>query len=113
MSNHDLFVQTVEAIYASGVEEDRLPEALEATSRLFGACGATMEVFDKTAQRHINFCAAGLPPIPCAQYRDHFAALNPRIPPILRQRAGDVGWDHQFLDEQAMAQDPFYAEFLA
>jgi DNA-binding CsgD family transcriptional regulator len=110
---HDLFVQAVEAIYASGVEEDRLCEALEAASRLFGACGATLEVFDKVTHRHIEFRAAGLPPIPCAQYAGHFAALNPRIPRALRQRAGEVGWDHQFFDEQAMTADPFYSEFLA
>jgi DNA-binding CsgD family transcriptional regulator len=110
---HDLFVRAVDAIYASGIEEERLGEALEAASRLFGACGATLEVFDKTAQRHVEFRAAGIPPISCAQYTEHFAALNSRIPRILRQRAGEVGWDHQFLDEQAMTRDPFYSEFLA
>ena len=110
---HDLFVRAVDAIYASGIEEERLGEALEAASRLFGACGATLEVFDKTAQRHVEFRAAGIPPISCEQYTEHFAALNSRIPRILRQRAGEVGWDHQFLDEQAMARDPFYSEFLA
>src|SRR5437762_3671699 len=104
---HDLFVKAVEAIYASGVEEDRLGEALEAASRLFGACGATLEVFDKVAHRHVEFRAAGLPPIPCAQYVGHFAALNPRMPRMLRQRAGEVGWDHQILDERAMTADPF------
>ncbi|MDB5516695.1 MAG: hypothetical protein JWQ17_3453 [Tardiphaga sp.] len=109
----DHFVRAVEAIYASGVEENRLTEALEASSRLLGACGATLEVYDKSAQKHVEFCAAGLPPIPCAEYLDHFAALNPRIAPILRQRPGEVGWDHQFLDEQAMLRDPFYSEFLA
>lgn len=110
---HDLFVRAVDAIYASGIDEERLGEALEAASRLFGACGATLEVFDKTAQRHVEFRAAGIPPISCAQYTEHFAALNSRIPRILRQRAGEVGWDHQFLDEQAMTRDPFYSEFLA
>jgi DNA-binding CsgD family transcriptional regulator len=113
MSKHDLFIEAVEAIYVSGVEDDRLPEALQATSRLLGACGATLEVIDKAAQRHVEFRAAGLPPIPCARYLEHFAALNPRVAPTLRLRAGEVGWDHQFLDEQAMARDPFYSEFLA
>ncbi len=113
MSKHELFVEAVEAIYVSGVEDDRLSGALEAVSRLLGACGATLEIFDKTVQRHVEFCSAGLPPIPCAQYVAHFAALNPRVAPVLRQRAGDVGWDHQFLDESAMARDPFYSEFLA
>jgi DNA-binding CsgD family transcriptional regulator len=113
MSKHELFVEAVEAIYVSGAEDDRLSGALAAVSRLLDACGATLEVIDKTAQRHVEFCSAGLPPIPCAQYVNHFAALNPRVAPILRQRAGDVGWDHQFLDERAMARDPFYSEFLA
>src|SRR3954471_15637423 len=113
MLDENLFVEAVEAIYASGTEPDRLPQALEASSRLVGACGGTLEVYDKSARKHVEFCSAGLPPIPCAQYLDHFAALNPRMAPTLRQRAGEVGWDHQILDEQAMLRDPFYSEFLA
>jgi DNA-binding CsgD family transcriptional regulator/PAS domain-containing protein len=112
MSGNDLFVRAVEAIYASGVDADRLPDALEATSRLLGARGATLEVIDKAAQKPIEFWSAGLPSIAGARYFDHFAALNPRIPPILRQRSGEVSWDYKLLDERAMAQDSFYSEFL-
>jgi len=112
MSTNDQFLRTVEAIYASGTDDGRLPDALAAASRLLGARGATLEVIDKTAMRHIAYCAAGLPPIANAQYIDHFAALNPRRPPILRQRSGELGWDHKFMDERAMARNPFYSEFL-
>jgi DNA-binding CsgD family transcriptional regulator/PAS domain-containing protein len=60
MSKPDLYVQALEAIYASGVEPDRMPEALEATSRLLGAQVATLEVIDKKAQRPVEFHLAGL-----------------------------------------------------
>ena len=68
MSKHDLFIEAVEAIYVSGVDGERLPAALGATSRLLGACGATLEVIDKAAQRHVEFRAAGLPPNLRCQY---------------------------------------------
>ncbi len=74
--------------------------------------GATLEVIDKTAMRHIAYCAVGLPPVASAQYVDHFAAANPRLPPTLRQRSGELGWDHKFFDEGAMARNPFYSDFL-
>jgi DNA-binding CsgD family transcriptional regulator len=105
-------VQAVEAIYASSIESELMPEALAATSRLLGASAATLEVIDKTTLRPVEFHAAGLPPIARTQYFEQFAALNPRIPPTLSQRPGEVSWDYKLLDERAMARDPFYSEFL-
>lgn len=113
MPDNDLFLQTVENVYASGLDSDRLPEALETTSTLLGAAGATLEVVDKGAWRHSQFCSVGLPTIARTPYMEHFWALNPRFPFVLRQRTGDVSWDRQILDEAGMAQDPFYAEFLS
>jgi DNA-binding CsgD family transcriptional regulator/PAS domain-containing protein len=112
MSKHDLYVRAVEAIYASGADASLVPEALEATSRVLGGLGATLEVIDKATQRPIEFHSAGLPSSAGVQYFDHFAALCPRIPPILRQRSGEVSFDYQLLDEPAMTRDPFYSEFL-
>ena len=51
MPGSDLFLQTIDAVYASGLDSARLPQALEATSRLLGAAGAILEVIDKPAQR--------------------------------------------------------------
>jgi len=112
MQENDLFLQTIKAIYASSLDSARVPEALEATSSLLGGLGATFEVISKPARRPIEFWSAGLPAISGTQYVEHFAALNPRIPHTLRQRAGDVAWDSQLFDETQMARDPFYAEFL-
>jgi DNA-binding CsgD family transcriptional regulator len=112
MPDNGLFLQTIEAVYASGLESDRLPEALDATSRLLGAAGATLEVLDKATQRHRAFYAAGLADVARAPYLEEFAALNPRYLFISRLQPGCVAWDHQILDEAAMGRDPFYAEFL-
>lgn len=112
MSKGDLYVQAVGAIYASGLDAARLPDALEATSRLLGASGATLEVIDKAAQQPIEFHSVGLPSVAGTEYSDHFAALNPRIPPVFRQQCGEVSWDYKLLDERAMASDAFYSEFL-
>src|ERR1700761_2194554 len=112
MSKHDLYVKAVEAIYAWGADANLLPEALEATNRALGGLGATLEVIDKATQLPIEFHSAGLPSSAGARYFEHFTTLNPRIPPILRQRSGDISFDYQLLDEPAMARDPFYSEFL-
>ena len=108
----DLYVQAVEAIYASGVEPELLSDALAAVSRLLGARGATLEVIDKTSQRPVKFCSAELAAVARMQYFEEFAAINPRIPPVLRQCAGEVSWDYRLLDEQAMTRDAFYSDFL-
>jgi DNA-binding CsgD family transcriptional regulator/PAS domain-containing protein len=112
MSKGDLYVGAVEAIYASGVDRERIPDALLATSRLLGGPGATLEVIDKKTRRLVSFHSAGLPSPAGARYSEHFAATNPRLPMVLRQRVGEVGFDYQALDERAMARDSFYSEFL-
>ena len=61
MLTGNLYVQAVEAIYASGLDSELVPEALAATSRLLGARGATREVIDKATQRPVEFHSAGLP----------------------------------------------------
>jgi DNA-binding CsgD family transcriptional regulator/PAS domain-containing protein len=69
-------------------------------------------VIDKSAGGLLWFCSAGVPSAAGERYSDHFAALNPRIPPILRQRASEVCWDYKLMDEADMQRDEFYSEFL-
>jgi DNA-binding CsgD family transcriptional regulator/PAS domain-containing protein len=113
MSTNDLFVQTVEAIYASGIEESCLPEALAKASRLLGACGATHQILDKKTTQHVDFRAAGIAQVEREEYLGRYAAVSPRLLGILRQRNGELGWDHKFLDEKAMERDPYYSVFLS
>jgi DNA-binding CsgD family transcriptional regulator len=112
MTNGDLYVQAVESIYACGTGEGCVSDALIAASRLLGARGATFELIDKSKGKLIQFHSAGLPPVGSDEYSRHFAALNPRIPPILHQAQGEVCVDYKLMDEAAMKRDPFYSEFL-
>src|SRR5271167_877266 len=75
MSKCDFYEQAVEAIYASGADSGRVPDALAAISRLLGGRGATLEVIDKATQRPIEFHSVGLPSAAGARYFDHFAEL--------------------------------------
>jgi DNA-binding CsgD family transcriptional regulator len=111
MATSDLYVQAIESIYACGSGDGLVADALSATSRLLGATGATYEVIDKTAGLQW-FSSAGLPSAASQRYADHFAAVNPRVRPILHQRAGEVCWDYKLMDEEAMRRDAFYSEFL-
>ena len=112
MPGDDLFLKTIEAAYASGVEDDRLPEALTALNQLLDGAGAVLEVVDKRELRHSAFCSVGLPDLGRVPYIEQFAAINPRMPYSLRLRQGELIWDYQILDENGMKRSPFYAEFL-
>jgi DNA-binding CsgD family transcriptional regulator len=112
MPDSNLFLQTIETIYASGLDSERLPEALEATSHLLGSAGACFEIIDKPTQQHRLFCAVGAPAVARDSYLAEFAASNPRTSFALRQCTGHIAWDHQILDEAGMARNAFYAEFL-
>ena len=68
MPGSDLFLQTIDAVYASGLDAARVPHALEATSRLLGASGAGLEVIDKLAQRPVEFFSVGLPDLARVPY---------------------------------------------
>src|SRR5262249_4367671 len=113
MADNDQLLRTIEAVYASGLDRDRMPEALEATNRLLGGAGAIFEIFNKQLRQHHEFCSAGIPAVARTPYLEHFAALNPRVAYIVRQRAGHVACDSHVLDEIAMRRDPFYSEFLS
>jgi DNA-binding CsgD family transcriptional regulator len=118
MPNNNLFLQTIDAIYASGLDSGRWPEALKSTTSLLGGVGTFLEVVDKRAQARSLFCAVGAPSDAHAHSMRRLAALaarvpsNPRMSSAFHRRVGHVAWDHQILDEAGMARDPFYAEFL-
>ena len=70
-------------------------------------------MIEKPNLLHREFHCGGLPPPPQADYLDHYAALNPRVPYVARQKSGELGWDYDILDEAAIDRSPFHMEFLA
>jgi len=118
MPDKNTFLNTIESIYASGIDKDHWPEALASTNSLLGGAGTFLEVIDKTGQRNNTACPVDALPVVSAPSLRHFAAIAPRMPSnprmsfSFRQRAGHLSWDHQILDEGRLTRDPFYAEFL-
>jgi DNA-binding CsgD family transcriptional regulator/PAS domain-containing protein len=113
MAGADKLLAVIEAIYAAGLDTEHWPRALEAVTRIVGGTSTTLEVIEKPSLRHREFHAFGAPPAQELAYLDHYAKLSPRIPFVSRQKSGEIGWDYQILDDQAMNRSPFYADFLA
>jgi DNA-binding CsgD family transcriptional regulator len=103
---------TIGAVYAAGLDATLWAPALAAMTELVGGVGATLEVIEKPALAHREFRQFGLPPAEVLPYLDHYSTLNPRLPYTLRQRSGEIAFDHLILGERAMDRSAFYAEFL-
>jgi len=103
---------TIEAVYAAGLDATLWAPALAAITQLVRGVGATLEVIEKPDLAHREFHQFGFPPAELLPYLDHYATLNPRLPFTLRQRSGEIAFDHLILDERAMDRSAFYAEFL-
>ena len=61
-----------------------------------GGVAATLEVIDKRTLCHLEFHSCGLPRPQEIEYLDHYAPLNPRLPFVSRQSAGEFCWDYGF-----------------
>jgi DNA-binding CsgD family transcriptional regulator len=112
MSDGDLILQTIDAIYASGIEINAVSDALDALNRLLGGAGATFEIVDMASSQHRGFWSVGAPSQVSTRYVNEFAAINPHIPFASSQPKGHIIWDYQHVDEDQMARHPFYADFL-
>ena len=112
MTKADKLLNAIEAIHGAGLDQEHWPRALAAMREIVGGAGATFEVIDKKQHTHSAFHSIGIPPVRQIEYADHYFAISPRVRAGLMTPTGHVHWDYQILDEAAMQQDPFYAEFL-
>lgn len=103
----------IDAINMAGLNAELWPQALAAVTRLIGGAAGTLEILDRKTFEHREFHAYGVAPAGELAYVREYAALSPRIPGALRQKAGEVTWDYRVVDERAIDRSPFYMEFLA
>lgn len=103
---------TIEAVHAAGLDTKLWPAALDSIKRAVGGHIATLEAFERTTLEHHEFLAHGLPPPGQVEYLEHYAALNVRLPAHRAAKCGEIIYDYGILDETAMRNSPFYAEFL-
>ncbi len=112
MAESDLFLQTVELIRAAGLSGGGWSDALAATARLFGAVGATLEVFQKRPMQPHRFPCDGLPEKAETEYLDHYAKHNPRAAFAFQHLSETTLCDYQLIDESAMNREAYYAKYL-
>jgi DNA-binding CsgD family transcriptional regulator/PAS domain-containing protein len=113
MPTGDDLLATIEAVHAAGLDSGLWPKALAAVAVTLGGSAAMFEVFDKRAACHREWYGSGVPPAAEIAYFERYVADNPRWLFMPRQRAGDISWDYQFIDERGMDEAPFYAELVA
>jgi DNA-binding CsgD family transcriptional regulator len=113
MMTESRLLDTIEAVHRAGLEEERWPEALGAVAQLVGGECATLEALAVPSLQHCDFRGFNVPPASEMHYLRDYAALSPRIPFTVRRRAGELVYDHLFMDDRSIDRDPFYAEFLA
>jgi DNA-binding CsgD family transcriptional regulator/PAS domain-containing protein len=112
MPTGDDLLAAIDAVHAAGVDTELWQEALKAIALAVGGEAASLEIFDKRTWAHREAHLFGLPPAQELEYLSHYAPLNPRLPFVARQQAGELGWDYKYFDEARLKRDPFYAEFL-
>ena len=119
MSRAGVEMQTIEHVLravdrfedcASG--GDDFGQALIALSDALAADCATLEVADRPSGAMKLNAHARLDPDSLDAYLDHYQAISPRVRYGLSANARPVAHDADVLSEDAMARDPFYAEFL-
>lgn len=112
MPEADKLLQTIEAVYAAGLDAELWPQTLSSVAQLLESSAATLESYNLPSGGLLDFHAFGIPPAEEIAHREHYAAINPRAAYALQRPANDLAWDYLVLDESAMDRDPYYTEFL-
>jgi DNA-binding CsgD family transcriptional regulator len=111
-SDGDELLRTIEAVHAAGLDAELWPDALRSVSKLFGAVGATLEVFDKRTMTLRDLRVVGLPDGAEIPYVEYYARHNTRANYALRNLSQKILCDYRLTDERAMDRDPYYVEYL-
>jgi DNA-binding CsgD family transcriptional regulator len=112
MAKGNDLLQTIEAVHAAGLDEERWPQALAAVARHFNALGATLEDFDKQPFGLRYLRLGGLPPRAETAYLDHYQHHNPRAAYAFRNLSQKVLVDYHLIDEAGMDRSAYYAKYL-
>lgn len=112
-SGGDALLSTIEAVHAVGLQADLWPDAMRAVTRLFGAVGSTLEIFNKQPMTLRELHMVGIPNGAETPYVEYFAEHNPRASYAMRHLSERILFDHRLIDEREMDRDAYYVEYLA
>lgn len=104
------FEQCVDGLYRVLSDPSRLPEAVSGLRRLFRATGASYIQLDCQGQFRA-FVSDGHDPGLAGQFVEHYAALDPTRPGIVRSSAGDWFRDDLLLSPERTPQPEYVHDF--
>jgi DNA-binding CsgD family transcriptional regulator/PAS domain-containing protein len=112
MPGQDDFLHVIETVHAAGLDDTLWPDALDSIRKLFGALGATYELFEKRPMNLLELRIAGLPPHAETAYLDYYAQHNPRAAYAFCNLAKEILTDYELIDERGMDRDAYYVKYL-
>lgn len=114
MASEAEFLDVVERVQAAALDDDLWRGALGSIADMFDGASADIEVIDKRSLRPLFMDhSAEISEENANAYLNHYAAINPRIPPILSHPVGSIDYDAALFDDAMIAGDEFYMDFLA
>lgn len=107
------FLDAVQKIYASAVDDEDWSTALDTMATLFGAVGVSFEVFDKQTHEPIFIeLGSNLRLVSAQEYVDYYGRISPRVGFNIGRPSGFISYDHMILTESEMDRDEFYQDCI-
>ncbi len=108
-------LKTIELLYAAAVDTTKWGEALSSISDLLCGFDATLEVHTTQHAIPLYFLNGNrIPADGSSDYLSHYCNVCSRLNEYERyNKAGHVGFDHDFITEAEIDHDEFYTDFLA
>ncbi len=114
MAQAAAFLDVVERIYASALDDRMWAPALDGMAELLGAVGVSFEIIDKKSGRPVMIeLGQRLETVDSAEYLDYYGGISPRVHRLGRMPAGRVSYDHLIISDDEIDRDEFYNDCLA
>ncbi|MBI5627929.1 MAG: hypothetical protein HY953_03335, partial [Candidatus Rokubacteria bacterium] len=107
MASETAILATVDKLYDAAADHARWPDAMRALRDLFGAAGACIFTLDGRTGEVPTFVGLGME-AGAQAYREHYAAVDPRLKFALTHPETRIHYDYLFIDEWGMDHDEFY-----
>lgn len=114
MAQAAAFLDVVEKIYASALDDRMWASALDGMADLLDAVGVSFEIIDKKSGRPVMIeLGRRLEMVNSAEYLNYYGEISPRVIRLGQMPAGRVSYDHLIIDDDEIDGDEFYNDCLA
>lgn len=114
MAQAAAFLDVVEKIYASALDDRMWASALDGMADLLDAVGVSFEIIDKKSGRPMMIeLGKRLEMVNSAEYLNYYGEISPRVIRLGQMPAGRVSYDHLIISDDEIDRDEFYNDCLA